>query len=80
VYVPAGQASTAIVPMLAAWMASRSEQSPSTLSSSEVVVTVIVVAEAAWPCTRQQPRRLDLRPGQDDWVDFPAIVARTWAA
>ena len=24
-------------------------------------------------------RWLDLRPGQDDWIDFPAIVDRTWA-
>ena len=25
-------------------------------------------------------RRLGLRPGQADWIDFPAIVDRTWAA
>jgi hypothetical protein len=25
-------------------------------------------------------RWLDLRRGQDDWIDFPAIVDRTWAA
>src|SRR5690349_19560399 len=43
---PAGQASTAAL-VLAAWIASRSEQSPSVLSSSVVVVTVIVAAFAA---------------------------------
>ena len=42
--IPAGQASTA-ASTLAAWIASRSEQSPSVLSSSSVVLTVIV---AAW--------------------------------
>ena len=25
-------------------------------------------------------RWLDLRPGQDDWLDFPAVVDRRWGA
>jgi len=51
--LPAGQASTA-VSVLAAWMASRSEQSPSLFGSSSVVVTAMVVAAKAGREEREQ--------------------------